>query len=919
MREPEWMKRVLPRRLHEQLALLFGVMIAVSLTSYAIYTASEQGDAMLGLLRDHSRALSRHIASHAAAAPVDATPADLGNVLQHMPHFPGLLSVAVIAADGHVIASIQRGDGGDADSSPAAAQRPPAVGGADTSVVASESGQPDRIVAWAPIDAGPGGRWARVEIGAAPVRDARTHIITDSLTAAAVIILLATAVVYLFMRRPMRAIGIAAKFATDLDRDYGNTIPFEPGPRETEELIYALNRASLQLAEQNEALVEGEKRKGAILEAALDCIITFDSEGRILEFNAAAEAIFGYSRADACDRHFARLLLPEEDQPLFITGLKRYVDRGSSDIVGRRSEIVAVRRDGSRFAAEIAIAGVDLSQRRLFTAYLRDISDRKRAVAEILQAKEEAEAANRVKSDFLANVSHEIRTPMNAIIGLTELALDGALSADQRQHLTMARSAADDLLAFINEILEFSNIDAGRLALESIPFNLRESVAAAVRVVAPKAEKKGIDLQLHIGDDVPASVLGDPQRLRQVLLSLLDNAVKFTDRGEVAVAVLCERCDERAATLRFTIRDTGIGIPGEQQAHIFDAFPPVNRVAARRVGGIGLGLGLAISARIIEQMPAGRIGVDSRPGAGSSFSFSADFPRAGERPRAGSAVALEGLRVLVVEDDAANRQLLVEMLRGWAMRPLAVADATAAAAANRQAIESGDPFRLVLVDGGMPGTDGFAVAESLGAAPDSAAAAVMMLTAAGSRGDAARCRELGIRAYLLKPVTRSELLDALVVALGAPADGRPLITRHSLRETRRSLSVLVADDDEASRTVTRHLLEKLGHRVTAADDGIAAVELARARSYDVIFMAVQMPGMDGCEASTRIRRQEDPLGRHTPIVAMTDGGGDEARQEYLAAGMDAVVAKPLLTPALVAVLHEATGIIAAPPLQSVAL
>jgi two-component system sensor histidine kinase/response regulator len=913
MRQPEWIKRVLPRRLHVQLALLFGAMFAVALTSYALYTAAEQGDAMLGLLRDHTRALTRHIASHAALAAPDASAADLAAALEHMPHFAGLLSIAVVAADGSPIVSFRRGQSAPSDADVAALSKllPPATGMADTTVVDSTDGQPDRIVGWAPIEAKVGGRWTRVEVDTLPVRQARAHIIADSLMAATIIILLATAVVYLFMRRPMRAIRAAAKFATDLDRDYGNTIAFEAGPRETEELIYALNRASLQLAEQNDALVEGEMRKGAILEAALDCIITFDGEGRILEFNAAAESVFGYRRAEACDRHFARLLLPEDAQPLFVTGLKRYVDRGVSDIIGRRSEIIAVRKDGKRFAAEMAIAGVDLSERRLFTAYLRDISDRTRAVAELLHAKEEAEAANRIKSDFLANVSHEILTPMHAIIGMTELALDGELSADQRQRLSLARSAADDLLTLINEILEFSNIDSGRLALESIPFDLRDAVSAAVRTIAPKADKKGIELLLRLGDEIPASVVGDPQRLRQVLLSLLDNAVKFTDRGEVAVEVRCDANDGDTATLRFSIRDSGIGIPVDEQAHIFDAFSQVDRATTRKLGGPGLGLGLAISARIVKQMNGGEIRVESEPGAGSVFSFSARFGTAAAPPLRLPCVSLEDLRVLVVDDNATNRQLLIDMLRGWAMRPVAVADGREAVAANRQAIESGDPFQLILLDGGMPGSDGFDVAAKLGGTPESAAATVMMLTSAGSRGDAARCRELGVRAYLMKPVTQAELLDALIAALGVPyaaAESAPLITRHSLRETRRSLSVLLADDNEINRSLTPRLLEKLGHRVTVAESGGAAVEMALAGAYDAILMAVRLPGLSGCEAAARIRQLETALGRRTPIIAMTARATDDDEpEECIAAGMDACVDKPVLTPALVAALLEVTG------------
>ncbi len=1015
--------RVFPRRLHVQLAALFGLMFAAALASYTIYTAEEQGDTVRRLMRNNAQALSEHLAAQAARNPGNA--GDLEDPLHHLRAFPGLLSVAVVAPDGRVVAAVRRtAEGGVADGLGVARLDLPQAAGAQ--VVTGDDEAPERIVSWAPVGGEAGLGWIRTETDTRPARAARDHILQDSLLVGMLIIVLATVIVYVFMRAPMRAIRTAAAFATDLDQDFGATIPFEHGPQEIEALIYSLNRASLQLAEQREALVEGEKRKGAILDAALDCIITFDRDGRILEFNIAAEAILGYSRAEACDRNFGRLLLPEEEQALFDAGLKRFTDRGRSELIGRRHEIVAVRKDGTRFPAEVTIAPVELGERRLFTAYLRDIgerkqaeerqrdqlrfvrelletiptpvyfqdcdgrflgfnkafesffgirrddwigrdaaglypdgtaeslvqrdhellsaggtqsfelrigdgegkphdtlynkgvftkadgsvagiigivtdiTERKRAETEVLRAKEAAEAASRVKSDFLANMSHEIRTPMNAIIGMTELALDTDLNTEQRDYLGLVKSSADSLLGILNEILDFSKIEAGRMEFETIAFDLRDTIAQVMRTLAPKADAKDLELLLRIAPAVPDMVAGDPLRLRQVLVNLLDNALKFTERGEVALDVDVESREASDVTLHFAVRDTGVGIPPEQHRLIFEAFSQADSSTTRKFGGTGLGL--AISARIVDGMH-GRIWVDSVQGAGSTFHFTCRLGVAAAQPRTVPATPLAGLRVLVVDDNAANRQLLTDMLGGWGMRPVAVADGRAALAASAEAEADGDPIRLALLDGRMPEMDGFSVAEALRGQPG-AAPTVMMLTSAGSRGDAARCREIGIRAYLLKPVAQSELLGAMMAALGAPQGQggapRPLITRHSLREARRSLSVLLAEDNPVNRTLATRLLTKLGHRVVAAETGAAAVERAAAGTYDVILMDVQMPELDGFEATARIRRMEAGSGRRTPIIAMTARAMAGDREKCLAAGMDAYVSKPIQTPALVA-------------------
>ncbi|MCG6895181.1 MAG: PAS domain S-box protein [Desulfobacteraceae bacterium] len=669
-----------------------------------------------------------------------------------------------------------------------------------------------------------------------------------------------------------------------------------------EGVLYAVGRNTTQRRKMLDEIKERAERIRAIVETAADGIVTIGERGNIRHFNPAAEKIFGYRVEEVRGRN-VRLLMPEPHRSRHDDYIRKYLQSGRANVIGYGREVQGQRKDGSLFPLDLAVNVVDLGDRKMFTAILRDITDRKRTEAALQQAKEDAELANRAKSDFLASMSHEIRTPMNAILGMAELLGETELSEEQRKYVRVFHSAGENLLTIINDILDISKIEAGRIDLETVSFPFREMVEGICEIIALRAHEKGLELNCWVAPGVPDSLYGDPVRVRQILVNLMGNAVKFTEHGEVLLKI--EPVGEESKTvsdglspmdLRFSVTDTGIGIPPEKIESIFERFSQVDASTTRKYGGTGLGL--AISRKLVEMM-GGRLRVQSREGQGSEFSFTLPLVPgpAAKTEKTEPRARFKGMRALVVDDNDTNRMILLQLLTAWEMVVTDAASGREALAEMNSAQGEGRPYDIVLIDGRMPEMDGFALAREIRNTANLAATALMMLTSDNRMGDARKVRSLGINGYLVKPVKKTELETVMQKTLSQSAPSEAAAGRKAAAADAEAVAgrrILLVDDFADNRLLARTYLQKAGHRVVEAKNGREALDKFTEGSYDLVLMDVQMPVMDGYAAARAIRKWEEKSGAsRTPIIALTAHAFKEDETKSLAAGCDAHMSKPI--------------------------
>jgi PAS domain S-box-containing protein len=644
-----------------------------------------------------------------------------------------------------------------------------------------------------------------------------------------------------------------------------------------------------------EALKESEERFKTLVEHAPEAIVLLDVDaGRFIDANDKALQLFATSREDLLQLHPTDLSPPlQPDGWQSVDAAQRRIEQA---LLGEKPvfEWVHCNSRGVCIPCEVRLVRLPAKDHRWVRASITDISQRKKAEQLLYDARDAAEAVSRAKSSFLAHMSHEIRTPLNAVIGMTEFLLGTQLSPLQHDYLRMVRDSGEALLAIVNDLLDFSKIEAGKLELDRTKFSLRERLGDAVKSVAIRAHDRGLELATRVAPDIPDCLVGDSSRVRQIIVNLVGNAVKFTEAGEIIVEVQTVSQTDADVLLQFTVADTGVGVPAEKQANIFNEFEQADSSLNRRFGGAGLGL--AISSRLVRLM-GGRIWLESEVGRGSRFHFTARFEIDSTSARAVDVQRdlFGALRVLVTDDHARTREFLSETLHAWGIEVETAANADQAVQILRTSCDESRLIGLALIDAKMPGRDGFSVVEEIKQEERLSDTRIIMLTTSTQADEAACCQELGVDVRLVKPVKHSELFDALtkvVAGSSVPVIG-DYQTESSTPSAVPPLKILLAEDSPTNQKLAVGLLSRWGHTVHVAVNGRQAIEMLAQESFDLVLMDVQMPTMDGFEATGKIRSSKDPTSRQVPIIAMTAHALKGDRENCLAAGMNGYVSKPL--------------------------
>lgn len=677
--------------------------------------------------------------------------------------------------------------------------------------------------------------------------------------------------------------------------------------RSRKELLELIGKLEEQIASlESETAVRGsstgakdalfELNIATVLDNALDAVIGADQAGRIVYWNPRAEHMFGWSKEEVLGLTLSETIIPSQYREAHRKGLEHFNQTGEGPVLNRRLEMTALRRDGTEFPVEMSVGPLKMGNFFLFSSFIQDITERKQVIEALKAAREAADKANKSKDQFLAQVSHELRTPLNGIYGMVQLALDTSLTEEQREYLDTVKTSTELLTGIVDELLDFSKIESGQLVLFPEPIDLRERLNELLRIFIARARDKNLEIVVRVQDEVPRIIVADWNRLRQILLNLVGNALKFTDEGKVEITVGVDAADGDSLTLRWQVRDTGIGISEAHQQVIFDAFVQADSSVSRKYGGTGLGLTIAHN---LVQLMDGWIWLESAPGEGSSFTFNIKVQVPDDiqiQAAANKEVLLSDLPVLIVDDNSSNRKILARMVENWGMKPTTASSASSAVDRLLSAYESDRPFRLVLVDYAMPECNGLQLVEQIRADQRISAIEIIMISSVKEPALFQHARLSKVSDIIIKPVSEPELLGAVmkcVKRLGERDDGSN--QEKDLSDTQqlsRSFRILIAEDDRVNQIILKRLLEKRGHVCTVVPDGQAVLEELKTTSFDAIIMDVQMPIMDGITTTLIIRAQEEESGQHIPIVASTAFAIKGDRERLFKAGMDSYISKP---------------------------
>lgn len=640
-----------------------------------------------------------------------------------------------------------------------------------------------------------------------------------------------------------------------------------------------------------DSLFESEQNLKLLFNSIQTGIVLIDAQTKfIADINQYAADMIGLPKNEIIGKTCQNFLCTPNEGKCLFSDLKSGMES---------SEQILIKADGQSLPILKKATSVHVNQREYFLESFSDISEQVRAKDVVLKAKVAAEMLSIAKSEFLANTSHEIRTPMNAIIGMAGLLLDNGLTPEQKGYAETIRSSAESLMVIINDILDFSRIEAGKMDIETIDFDIRIMVEEVYDLLSVKAFEKGLDFACMVHHEVPSLLKGDPGRLRQVLINLVGNAIKYTDRGRVIINVISDHEDEHEASTRFLVSDTGIGIPEERIDSLFKPFSQVDPSTTRRHGGTGLGL--VIAKRIVEIMN-GEIGVDSRQGTGSTFWFTATLKKQleGLSKEPTIPVDIQGKRILIVDDNAVNRHILKEHLKSWECLVDEAENGENALMLLDQAANEEKPFCLAIIDMMIPEMNGKTLGRRIKTNPTTTDTVLVMLTSAGKRGDAEMLQDIGFSAYLTKPVKHQQLYQCLSTVLGTPLTvvkkpAKPIVTRHALsEEKKRSIRILLVEDNPVNQKVAEKMLEKFGYYSDTVNNGLEAIQALSNKAYDLVFMDVVMPEMDGYDATFQIRNPLSRVKNHkVPVVAMTAHAMKGDREKCLERGMDDYISKPV--------------------------